>query len=165
MRAALSWGFVGGVLVACHATPDPPPPQPVPLAQCATGWWIGASNACKSYCGTPPAPPECAQSDCVAKAIMGYMPAGQLVSAVITYSATGATLSSIGQPAIQSYEVVGDTGIKTTPPGKIMPADCKTTGLSISYAAYVRPPPGVSKALDQAQASGMPRWTGVPVPK
>lgn len=151
--------------VACNnSSKSPPPTQTLALADCAKGWWLySVVSPCKDYCGQPAAP-ECAQADCTARAAIGYLPNGTLVNVFITYSRTASSMSSSGDQATQAYQVL-DGAIQVTPPGKPLTAQCKTSGLTIGYADYVRPSVGLATALDQTEASGVAHWTGVPVPK
>lgn len=162
MRVALAFGLI--VIASCNSSP--PPPQNLPLAQCASGWWMdNQTTPCATYCYAGAPMPECAQADCIARAVSGFVSGSQLVGAVITYSATGSTLSSAGPPTSQGYDVTG-TGIHLTPPDKTLTAACRTTDLNIGSTTYIRPSAGISTTLDKAAASGTSsRWTGFPVAK
>lgn len=154
----------GAVIVACNSSPPPAAaPQALALPDCTKAWWFDNTvRTCADYC--QPQTPECTQSDCTVRAALGFTMNGELINAFVKYSAASSTLSSSGQPAVQTFQVVGD-GIKTTPPGTIISAKCSTSGLSIGYADYVRPSSAISAALDKAQASGATSWVGIPVQK
>lgn len=164
MRILLIPSLLAISVLAC--TSSPPPPQTLALAECTSGWWMdSASTACTTYCYKGAPMPECNQSDCVARAVAGYLSNAQLVGAVILYSPKSATLSSAGPPTTQTF-AIDASGIKMTPPGNVLAAECKTSGLSVTYTNYVRPTAGMSVALDGAAAgSTSSRWTAVSVPK
>jgi hypothetical protein len=134
---------VVALLAACDTKGQDP-------ASCVQGWWVSATNAC-STCGganrTNPNP-ECTFADCQQLSCQGFMKNGAVFDAVLTYSKTAGTLSTVGPGVWRRYSVSTDGSIRIA--GSQGPSlTCSAAQLKGSYSSQTPAPQSIANALSQ----------------
>ena len=139
-----------GLVAACDAkTPD--------AASCVQGWWLAQSNAC-SACGEN-ANPECAAADCEQFASQGFTQDGRVFDAVITYSKTAGTISTVGPGVWRHFTVSnGKIALSGSLGGSLT---CSSAQLKGSYSSQTPAPSSIADALARATATQAASFRGV----
>lgn len=140
-----------GLIAACDAkTSD--------AASCVQGWWLAQSNAC-SACGGENANPECAQADCEQFASQGFTRDATVFDAVITYSKTAGTVSTVGPGVWRHFTASnGRISLAGSLGGSLT---CSSAQLKGSYSSQTRASSSIADALARATATQAASFRGV----
>jgi hypothetical protein len=162
------------LVAACTTSQPDPTPQPqqgLPVATCMSGWMYSTPDSgCSLACKRPT--PECAASDCIQRTFSGYL-SGVDVEAVVSYSASLGTMSTVADVTKGTYQITGDTTYVLTPPGGsdgTITASCVNgdlvdtkSGGALTSGTRVPASGGFPQALDAQINAGNVRWSAVPV--
>ncbi len=137
-------------------------PQNQTLAACMQGWWTDSvTSACAAACAGAKPNPECAQSDCVERGVVGYLPSNVRYEGRFSYSPTTGTYSSVATPFRGTY-TVADPNVTFQPQGATFNMSCSTNQMLVNtFTTELRASSGLAASLDTV--SKMDSWRGVAV--